>query len=164
MPQWQMKTPILGGWPLTSSSSGYSFFFTKVPRTEDSNSPTLAEAALAWVTVSGISLGEEAAPQTNIPSFDVLMGVKVRVLKKPYLSSSTPSFSANSLLPLAGLMPTVRTTRLNSSCMSFPSSDSYFILRFRVSGTSSTEETLHLTNLTPYSFFALSMYLSKSFP
>ncbi len=74
MPQWHTNTPILGSSSVTSCSNGYSLLVTSVSRAGDSNSMDMAAAALAWVTVSGISLGSWKAPATKTPGRDVFSG------------------------------------------------------------------------------------------
>ncbi len=59
-----MNTPILGGCSLTSNSSGSSFFDINLFLTSDKRTFTRPAAALASITVSGISFGAAKAPQT----------------------------------------------------------------------------------------------------
>ncbi len=64
LPQWQTKTPMRGGCPLTSVSGGYSLAAINEPRASFSNASTLAAAADACITVSGMSLGSVKGPPT----------------------------------------------------------------------------------------------------
>ncbi len=66
-----------------SRSVGYSFFFTRVPLAEASTPPAAAAAPLACITVSGMSLGPENAPQTKMPGREVESGDRRSVLQKP---------------------------------------------------------------------------------
>ncbi len=63
IPQWQINTPIRGGCPATKISGGNVFSVIKVPLFWYNSWLTHPAAALAWVTVSGISFGWEKAPQ-----------------------------------------------------------------------------------------------------
>ncbi len=103
-------------------------------------------------------------PQTKTPGLEVSIGSKVRVWQNPCLFNFTPTLLASFLTVSDGVKPTERTTKSKSSSWGVPLSPSNRILRFLVLGISSTSDTLHLINLTPYLFFALSIYLSKSFP
>ena len=91
IPQWHINTPILGFSSVISRSGGYSLFVTIVPRAFASSSMDIEAAALAWVTVSGISLGSWNTPATNIPGLDVSRGKKRSVAQKPYSFNSMPS-------------------------------------------------------------------------
>ena len=71
-------------------------------------------AALAWVTVSGISLGSWKAPATKTPGRDVSSGENRLVLQKPNSLSSIPSCAMLSEISGLGSKPTARTTRSKS--------------------------------------------------
>src|ERR1039457_1136299 len=62
LPQWQTKTPIRGGCPLTSISGGYSLTVIREPLASLRSASTLAAAADACITVSGMSLGSVKGP------------------------------------------------------------------------------------------------------
>ena len=57
IPQWQTKTPILGGSQEMSLSSGKTFSFTKVFRTGANPDAAALAAADASITEQGISFG-----------------------------------------------------------------------------------------------------------
>ncbi len=84
MPQWQIKMQILGSSPLTSFSGGYSFTLVSVFLAGASRIEASPAAPLACITVSGMSFGEEKAPQTNIPGLEVSIGEWSLVLQNPY--------------------------------------------------------------------------------
>ncbi len=63
-PQWQTKTPTRGSTPTTSVSVGYSLSTVSVPRESERPVMTLAAAAEAWATESGMSLGSPNGPTT----------------------------------------------------------------------------------------------------
>jgi hypothetical protein len=57
MPQWQTNTPMRGASPTISFSTGYSFFLTRLFLTGARRPMAVLAAALASITVPGISLG-----------------------------------------------------------------------------------------------------------
>ena len=114
-PQRHTKTPTRGSCPLISTSGGYSFSVTSVPRASLITSAARQAALLALITDSGISIGISNAPATYMPSRVVIFGASSFVWQKPNLSSVMPNLSARSLVPSAGSNPTERTTRSNSS-------------------------------------------------
>ena len=64
-PQWQIKTPIRGTSKSgTSRSSGSGFTTISLPRTSQMTEAASHAAPDACVTVSGMSLGDSAAPLT----------------------------------------------------------------------------------------------------
>ncbi len=63
----------------TSLSGGYSFTVASVPLSEAIKLAAFTAAPLACATLSGISFGEENAPQTYMPSFDVSTGENIFV-------------------------------------------------------------------------------------
>ena len=83
----------------------------RVWRADANNAAASAAAALAPMTVSGMSLGPVKAPAANTPGTEVLTGVKHPVLQKPCLSRAIPSLPASSLEAALWVIPTERTTR-----------------------------------------------------
>ena len=136
------------------SSWGYSFRSTRVFLPEAMSPPTRAAAPEDCTTVSGMSLGPENAPQAKIPGTDVSMGSISGVTQNPNRLSSTPSPPASSRTAGGMVNPTDRTTMWNSSTWYSPSSLSYVMKRFRVSGSSLIREIRDLMKRTPYSSFA----------
>jgi len=61
--------------------------------------------ALAWVTVSGMSLGSWKAPATKTPGRDVSSGEKRLVLQKPNSLSSIPRWAMLSVPRLCPRQP-----------------------------------------------------------
>ena len=76
-------------------------------------------AALAWVTVSGMSLGSCAAPPTNTPGREVDSGRSRSVSQKPYWLSLMSRQAARPAMLCGGSMPTDNTIRSNSFCASW---------------------------------------------
>ncbi len=122
MPQWQTKTPIRGSSSDTSFSGGYSFTVVSVSLSEEIRLDALTAAPLACATLSGMSFGEENAPQTYTPGLEVSSGENVWVEQKSYVFNSKFSALANSSACLGGFIPTERTTRFTSSLLGFSSS------------------------------------------
>src|ERR1017187_1563082 len=82
-----------------------------VLRADASSSMAMDAAALAWVTVSGMSLGSAAAPPTNTPGREVDSGRSRSVSQKPNSLSFISRREASSARPGGGSMPTDRTMR-----------------------------------------------------
>ncbi len=120
MPQWQTNTPMRGSSPDISLSGGYSFKVESVPLAEEIKLPAFAAAPLACATLSGISFGEENAPQTDMPGLDVSTGEKIFVWQNLYLLMFIPSTSASFSVFLGGCIPMDKTIMLNSSVLGSP--------------------------------------------
>ena len=154
IPQLQMNTPTRASSSSTAFSNGNSFLVMSFPLSEAMIPAAFAAAPLACATLSGMSFGEERAPQTYIPGLELSSGENNLVEQNPYLFKLIPSFWANSPMWLGGSIPTASTTRLNSSSFGSPSS-TYLNRRFWNFGNCSILEILLLMNLIPCSSFAL---------
>ena len=91
-----------------------------VLRAAASSSMAIEAAALACVTVSGMSFGSWKAPATNTPGREVDSGDSRSVAQKPYSLSSMPSVCGAFLADVPGSMPTESTTRSKSRSSHLP--------------------------------------------
>ena len=121
-PQWQTNTPTRGGSWETSRSGGKTFSRTRVSRASARRREAAAAAALASITVWGMSLGPLKKPQEKTPGREVVTGAKHSASMNLLGLSLTPNFWAR--LMVSGLVtpPTDRTTRSKISSCSSPDS------------------------------------------
>jgi hypothetical protein len=125
IPQWQTNTPIRGSSSVTSCSLGYFFLVISECRADAKSSIDIEAAALACVTVSGMSLGSWKAPPTKTPSREVARGDRRFVEQNWNSLRTTPIVAAERTIDAEGSIPTESTTRSKSCSVSWPSSPIY---------------------------------------